>query len=590
MCGLAGWLYTPANAPDSSVLRSMASSIAHRGPDDEGFFEDRAAGLGFAHRRLSIIDLSDASHQPMIDRESGAVLAYNGELYNFRDVRRELEALGHQFRSRGDTEVVLRAYIEWGVNCFSRFAGMFAIALWDPRSATLHLARDATGMKPLYFAQLDHGVAFASEVKAFSRLSKFKSELDTVAVEQFLEFGYVFDDLRTMLDGVHKIAPGTRMELRHGAVALAESFYEPSGFLSSDEPGEALRTEALYRTLSGVVKEHLIADVPCGLLLSGGLDSSLLAAMAAKHGELRTVSMGFAASEIDERQRAAAVAKFLGTHHSEVLISSDDVIAEVRSGAWVFDDLFGDWGTITTRILYRRCRELGLKVVLVGEGADELFGGYSEVFDRPPALGLLQQFRLYRQYSGRRYGGLFVEFRRVLQDYLNMAGGDSFEAIRLFESRRQLPNQYVMKVDKASMAESIEARAPFLDRRVAEIAYQTPRKWLLRGGENKYLLRAVARRYSLLPPETASQAKFGAPLASAWMDESSSMRKFAQERILDGPQVQRFGLRPAMVEYFCKGRAGYGAPHSLSIFRNLAWRLLLLELWAPYYVGKSSAA
>ena len=590
MCGLAGWLYTPANAPDRALLRSMAASIAHRGPDDEGFFEDPTAGIAFAHRRLSIIDLSDASHQPMIDRATGAVLAYNGELYNFRDVRRELEALGHQFSSRGDTEVVLRAYVEWGVSCFSRFAGMFAIALWDPRSATLHLARDATGMKPLYFTQLDHGVAFASEVKAFARLPKFKSELDTVSVEQFLEFGYVFDDLRTMLDGVHKIAPGTRMELRNGTVLLAESFYEPSGFLSSDEPGEALRTEALYRTLTGVVKEHLIADVPCGLLLSGGLDSSLLAAMAAKHGELRTVSMGFAASKIDERPRAAAVAKFLGTRHSEVLISSDDVIAEVRSGAWVFDDLFGDWGTITTRILYRRCRELGLKVVLVGEGADELFGGYSEVFDRPPALGLLQQFQLYRQYSGRRYGGLFVEFRKVIQEYLKLAGGDSFEAIRLFESRRQLPNQYVMKVDKASMAESIEARAPFLDRRVAEIAYQTPRKWLLRGGENKYLLRAVARQYGLLPPETASQAKFGAPLASAWMDESSSMRKFAQERILDGPQVQRFGLRPAMVEYFCKGRSGYGLPHSLSIFRNIAWRLLLLELWAPYYVGKSSAA
>jgi len=589
MCGLAGWLYTPKNAPDSSVLRSMATSIAHRGPDDEGFFEDRAAGLGFAHRRLSIIDLSDASHQPMVDRESGVVLAYNGELYNFRDVRRELEALGHRFNSRGDTEVVLRAYIEWGIDAFSRFAGMFAIALWDPRKQTLHLARDAMGIKPLYFTSFDKGVVFASEVKAFSRLPGFNSELDEGSVEQFLEFGYVFDDLRTMLDGVHKVAPGTRMEIRNGAVAASESFYEPSGFLSPDEPGEALRVQGLYRALSGVVKEHLIADVPCGLLLSGGLDSSLLAAMAVKHGELRTVSMGFASSKVDERPQAAAVARFLGTNHSEVLISSEDVVSEVRSGAWVFDDLFGDWGTITTRILYRKCRELGLKVVLVGEGADELFGGYREVFERPPELGLLQQFKLYRQYSGRRYGGLFVEFRRVMQDYLNMANGDSFEAIRLFETRRQLPNQFVMKVDKASMAESIEARAPFLDCRVANVAYQTPRKWLLRNGENKYLLRAVARQYGLLPETTARQAKFGAPLSSSWMDESSSMRKFAQERILDGPQVLRFGLRPAMEAYFLKGRSGFGLPRSLSIFRNLAWRLLLLELWAPVYVGKQTA-
>ncbi|MBK8742596.1 MAG: asparagine synthase [Betaproteobacteria bacterium] len=218
----------------------------------------------------------------------------------------------------------------------------------------------------------------------------------------------------------------------------------------------------------------MIADVPVGLLLSGGLDSSLIAAMAAKHTSLLTISMGFAESGVDERPFARQVSVFIGSRHLELLITPQEVMHEVSTGAWVFDDLFADWGTITTRLMYRQCRERGLKVVLVGEGADELFGGY-DIFNTPRRLGLWQQFRLYRHYAGRRFGRLFTPFHGVMADYLAAGDGDSFHAVRLFESRRQLPNQYVMKVDKASMAESIEARAPYLDRRVAEIASVRPR-------------------------------------------------------------------------------------------------------------------
>jgi asparagine synthase (glutamine-hydrolysing) len=588
MCGIAGWQLAPGNTINTSVLDAMAASIAHRGPDDTGNFHDPAAGVSISHRRLSIIDPGNSSHQPMVDAERGVALAYNGELYNFRELRRELRSLGHSFRSQGDTEVVLRSFIEWGPACLGRFAGMFALAVWDAPNATLHLARDAMGMKPLYYLPHDRGLAFASELKAFRALSDFDAQLDPIALTQYLEFGYVFEAKRTMLRGVRKLDPGHRIEVRGARVVLDQAWFSPPSPDAADRRGEGERIQELGATMDQVVKEHLIADVPLGLLLSGGLDSSLLAALAAQRGPLSTISMGFDGSAVDERVSAREVSRHIGSRHLEVLVTADEVRREAMEGAWVVDDLFADWGTITTRLLYRRCREHGVKVVLVGEGADELFGGY-DVFRIPDHLGLWGQFRLYQQYAGRRHGKLFGAFRKVFGDYLDAGDGDTFHAVRLFESCRQLPNQYVMKVDKASMAESVEARAPYLDRRIAEFAYRTPREWLLRGGENKYLLRALARSRKLIPAEISGRVKFGAPLAASWMDDDPGFRSFARDNVLGArSQTRQLGLGAAMRAYFDEGRSGYRFPAGLSVFRNLAWRLLLLELWAGYYLGPTS--
>jgi asparagine synthase (glutamine-hydrolysing) len=588
MCGLSGWAFEAGCEPPPPALAEMSRLIAHRGPDDTGTYCDPAAGIAIAHRRLSIIDLSAFSHQPMVDAERGMVLAYNGELYNYRDLRRELQGLGHTFRSEGDTEVVLRSFIEWGPACLARFAGMFALVVWDARSGTLHLARDAMGMKPLYYAPQAGGVAFASEVKAFAALPGFKPEVDAGALPQYLEFGYVFETGRTILTGVRKLEPGRRLEIRGGRVVAEETWFVPPVPDPHDGRGEDERLHELAALMKQVVGEHLIADVPLGLLLSGGLDSSVVAALARRQGPLLTLSMGFEGSDVDERANAREVSEFIGSRHVEILISAAEVRREAMEGAWVFDDLFADWGTISTRLLYRRCREQGVKVVLVGEGADELFGGY-DVFRVPERLGPWQQFRLYQKYSGRRHGTLFGAFRRVLGEYLETCHGDTFDAIRLFEARRQLPNQYVMKVDKASMAESVEARAPYLDRRVAEFALRTPREWLLRGNENKYLLRALARREGLLPAAASGRAKFGAALATGWMDTDAGFRAFARERVLDGGWSSRLGLRDAMTRYFDKGEVGFAFPRSISLFRNLAWRLLLLELWSQHYLNARPA-
>ena len=583
MCGIAGWIVNPITEPDSVALERMAQAMGHRGPDDRGFHHDSNAGLALAHLRLSIIDLSAASHQPMVDAATGVALVYNGELYNFRQLRAELQFLGHSFVSSGDGEVVLRAYLQWGTDSFSRFAGMFALALWDPRSGVLHWARDPMGMKPLYYVEISGGLAFASEIKAFRTLPGIRFRPSKIGLRQYLEFGYVFDDEQTFLAGVRKLPPGSRMEVRAGGIRRLFYYFTPSAPSADDRRGESERIDELRDALTQVTAEHLLADVPLGLLLSGGLDSGVVAALAARQSSLLTISMGFAESGIDERPQARQVAEFIGSRHAEILISPQEVMAEVESGAWVFDDLFADWGTVTTRLMYRRCRELGVKAVLVGEGADELFGGYG-VFDLPPSLGPWRMFRLYQRYAGRRHGRLFGTFREIMADYLSVGEGDAFHAVRLFESRRQLPNQYVMKVDKASMAESIEARAPFLDRRIVELAYRTPREWLLRNGENKYLLRALARRERLLPEIISRRLKFGAPLATSWMDDNPAFRRFARDRLLQGEWCERLGLRRAMRAYFDDGRDGYRFPRALSIFRNLAWRLLLLELWSGFYL------
>jgi len=583
MCGIAGWLSHRTAQPAPEVLGRMLDIMRHRGPDDRGEYLAPSGTLALGQLRLSIIDLSAASHQPMIDAASGVVLAYNGELYNFRELRADLMALGHSFLSSGDTEVVLRSYLQWGSACFTRFAGMFALGLWDPRSASLHLARDPMGMKPLYYSATDAAVVFASEIKAFKAMPGSPLRVSQGGLRQYLEFGYVFEEGATIFDGIHKLPPGHRAEVRAGQAPRLHAYFSAPAPSADDRRGESERVEELSSVLSEVTAQHLIADVPIGLLLSGGLDSSLVAALAARSGPLLTISMGFADSAIDERPQARQVADYIGSRHMEILITPQQVMDEVDSGAWVFDDLFADWGTVTTRLMYRRCREQGIKVVLVGEGADELFGGYG-AFQAPEKLGLWQMFRLYQRYAGRRHGALFGRFRQVMNEYLVEGGGDTFHAVRLFESRRQLPNQYVMKVDKASMAESIEARAPYLDRRVAELAYRTPRAWLLRGGENKYLMRALARRDALLPAQISARSKFGASVAASWMDDNAIFRAYARERLVDGTWCRRLGLDGAMRDFFDRGQQGRAFPHALSLYSNLAWRLLLLELWSPHYL------
>jgi asparagine synthase (glutamine-hydrolysing) len=585
MCGIAGWLLDDPRRCTAVDLQHMLVAISHRGPDDRGAYIDESSGVALGHNRLSIIDLTSDGHQPMVNPTNGDVLTFNGEIYNFHELRQELESKGCGFRSQSDTEVLLHAFGVWGVNCVRHICGMFAFAVWCPTERALFLFRDPMGIKPLYYWILSGGgIAFASELKVALTFPGFRPSLDRRAVGQFLEFGYTFENDRTILNGVHKLPAGHVLRVRANEKPKLERYFCPK--VASDRiarPGDL--EEELHATLNEVTAQHLFADVPVGLLLSGGLDSSLIAALAARRTTVRTFTMGFAQSNLDERAYARRVARHIGSEHQEILIGPQEVSNDLESTVACFDDLFADWGTISTRLLYRKCRERGIKVILVGEGADELFGGY-DVF-RSSALRAPTDwwlFQLYRHYCGRRYGHYFRSFRALMRDYLNSAKGDRFDAIRLFETRNQLPNNYVMKVDKASMSVSVEARVPYLDQRVAEIAYQIPKDRLLAEGTEKNVLRRVARRFRLLPEETLARPKLGGSMAASWLDEQPAFRSFAKDIILArGGWTEALGLKQAMVDYFVNNRAGYNFPRAVSIFRNLAWRLLILEMWSSAY-------
>ena len=595
MCGIAGWIGAPALSREEQD--GMLRSLAHRGPDDEGRLVDGAAAVGLLHRRLSIIDLGRSGRQPMTNEDGSVVLCFNGEVYNYRELRPELEARGHVFRSRTDTEVVVHGWEEWGEDLLRRVRGMFAFAVWETRRRRLTLARDPMGIKPLYLWWSESGrVVFASEIKAFLGLAGFSARPDAQSLAQYMEFSFIPDVERTALVGVRKLPPGHLLcvsadDVAAGRRVQPRSFYSPPRVVREQYGTNSLdaRADRLFESLSIVVRQHLVADVPVGLLLSGGLDSSVIAAIARRFGPVRTVSMGFAQSALDERPHGRAVASFLGTDHMDVILSPEDVRAELDESPLYVDDLFGDWGVISTMILYRRCREDGIKVVLVGEGADEVFGGYPDFVSaggqEADGLGPVRRgLRLYRWFSGRRWGRQLLPLVRLVKE-LDVEAGDAFSTVRLFETRHQLPSNFNMKVDKASMAASVEARVPYLDQRVAEEGFRTPREMLLREGTNKFLLRHMAERHGLLPPETTRREKLGGSIGADWMDDSPAFRSYAREVVLDPAGLTgALGLRRHMEAYFLRGRNGFPPPSGLSILPIVAWRLLMLNLWAKHYL------
>jgi asparagine synthase (glutamine-hydrolysing) len=601
MCGIAGWLGTPALT--TTEQDDIQAALAHRGPDDEGRFLDQKAGVGLLHRRLSIIDLSPLGHQPMANEDGSIVLCFNGEIYNFASLRLELEGKGHVFRSRTDSEVLVHGWEEWGEDTLTRLRGMFAFAIWDAKQGRLTLARDPMGIKPLYLLRSLAGrLVFASEMKAFLGLESFTARPDRRALRQFLEFSFIPDPTRASLEGVEKLPAGHVLSISledvvAGRLPRARAFFRPPRVVASQAGEESLdaRADRLFEALSEVVRQHLVADVPVGMLLSGGLDSSVIAALARRTGPVRTISMGFSDSKLDERPFGRAVSRFLGTDHEEVVIRPEEIAAGLEESSWFVDDLFGDWGVITTMVLYRKCREAGIKVVLVGEGSDEIFGGYPDFVSaggsEAEGVSVFRRgLRLYRWFSGRRWGRELLPLVKLVKELDAETGGDPFSTVRLFETRHQLPSNYNMKVDRASMAASVEARVPFLDQRVAEEGFRTPREMLLRDGTNKYLLRHMAERHGLVPQETAWRPKLGGSIAASWIEDSEAFRAYAREVVLDpSGMTATLGLRRAMKDYFDRGRSGYRPPSGLGILSIVAWRLLMLNLWARQYLRPAGA-
>jgi asparagine synthase (glutamine-hydrolysing) len=642
MCGIAGILLAPhaADPRRLTAVTAMAATLRHRGPDGGGVWSDGAAGIALGHRRLAIVDLSAAGHQPMLSHGGGLVVTYNGEVYNATELRSELAGLGHRFRGHSDTEVMLAAFESLGIEvALRRFAGMFALALWDRKDRVLHLVRDRLGKKPLYVTLVDGALLFASELKALLAFPGFRPQPDSNALAMVLRHGWV-PDRHCVWQGVFKLPPGTMLSVRAGDLAagsparLRERVHEWWSLAAIAEQGqrhpldlaEPELTAELDRLLRRAVGERMIADVPLGAFLSGGIDSSMVAALmqAQSSRPVRTFTIGYREAQYDEAGDASRVAQHLGTEHTEFRLTPAEAYAVIPQLPRIWDEPFADESQLPTLLVAQLARRY-VTVALSGDGGDESFGGYTRHFMAPrlarilglplpprraaaSALMMLSpeaQQRLLQILPlpaalRRRLGG--YNFRKFAQ-LLDVADeGElyerliSFGAARLPDALRvdsvaavpplpdlgarlmyrdmagYLPGDILVKLDRASMAVSLEARCPLLDHRVIEFAWRLPISVKLRDGNGKWLLRRVLRRY--LPKALFERPKHGFDVPiGAWL--KGPLRDWAEE-LLAQPRLRDEGLLdPDRVRTCWHEHVSGRRDRSYEL-----WAILMVEAWA----------
>lgn len=601
MCGIVG-IYAPSGLalePATGQVRAMATAIAHRGPDDHGAWLDAPAGVALGHRRLSIIDLSPLGHQPMTSASGRYVAVYNGEIYNYRALRAELEDRGVAFRGHSDTEVMLGAFEVYGVaGALTRLRGMFALALWDRQERALTLTRDRLGEKPLFYGWVDGGrqLVFGSELKALRAHPGFAATIDRGALVKFIRHGYV-PAPRSIYQGVSKVPPGTWLRFTadqrspepvpyFSLVALAEEGVARPLAVDAVEAADRLEAE-----LSRAVREQMVSDVPLGAFLSGGVDSSTIVALmqAASTRPVKTFTIGFAEGGFDESPHAAAVARHLGTEHTAVEVTPEDALAVIPRLPTMYDEPFADSSQIPTALVCEVARA-HVTVALTGDAGDELLGGYARytitrkiarLIDLPGRrlaaegvhrlLGALRNHsaepdRLQRliDWARRRteharsvdVDAFYARFLSLAQEPSALvrgepeppgilplpkdvlAGGNVIERCMLADGLQYLPNDILVKVDRAAMAVSLETRVPLLDPGVMALAWRLPFATKVRGETGKAVLRDVLARH--VPPRLFERPKMGfAVPVSKWL--RGPLRDWA-ETLLAEDRLRREGF------------------------------------------------
>ena len=628
MCGIAGrYNFRTGRPVDEALIVGMCDFISHRGPDEAGVFVAGPTGLG--HRRLSIIDLTPTGRQPMTSPDGLTTIVFNGEIYNFLELRRELETRGHRFRGHSDTEVLLAAYQEFGVDCLSRLRGMFAFAIWDARDRTLFIARDRIGKKPVHYWMDGDGIAFGSEAKVFFADPSFSASPDLEAISHYLTYQYV-PSPHSAFEGVRKLPPGSYLLVRDGGISIHRYWrirYTPKQRISE---GDAAR-ELLSR-LTDAVRLRMISDVPLGAFLSGGIDSSaVVAIMAQVSGRpVKTFSIGFDEKDYDELPFARLVAQRYATDHHEFIVRPD-AASVVPALAWHYDEPYADESAVPSYYLSQLTRQ-HVTVALNGDGGDESFAGYRryvlddrlERFDRlpswtrqaaltfigavPEAASLGSTLARARVWAARaassrelRYARRMMHFTPELKQRLCV--GDLREAAMRHDSSRivldafaasdaidfgdamldtdvnhYLPDCLLVKVDIATMAHGLEGRSPLLDHEVMEFAATLPYDLKRRGNDGKRLLKQAVRE--LLPPEILNRRKmgFGVPLEYWFRDDLKDM---ASDLLLTGPGTRR-GLFDGsvvrrMLEDHVRGTAQW---------HDQLWNLLMLEHWFQTFIDR----
>ncbi len=621
MCGIAGFLATGEVRPGADLLHAMGGTMARRGPDASGIFLSPDGRAGLAHRRLSILDLTEAGAQPMVAGGDSLAISYNGEVFNYREIRGELSKRGHAFRGDSDTEVILAACREWGVDgAVSRFIGMFAFALWDGRTGTMSLVRDRLGIKPLYVARAPGLVLFGSTLSPFLACPSFSREVDRAALQYYLEFQYV-PAPHAIYRGVEKVLPGRIVELSADGARRERSYwdlFDHWGKAESPPRSEGEYAEELSALLRSSIRYRMISDVPLGAFLSGGIDSSLTVALMreAAAGPVKTFSIGFSEKGYDESGYARDVARHLGTDHHEKMCTPNEALALVRKIPEAYDEPFADSSAIPTMLVSAFTRE-HVTVSLSGDGGDELFCGYpryswirqgSRVLRLPglvrrPLGALLAHIPVHRIQRGAEsvmhddpaqmyFHTVGIFERRRLGDIVPSVADDGHLAyFRTFRDpraggiveramatdiRTYLVDDILTKVDRASMAYSLEARVPLLDHRIVEFAARLPMAFKVRGGETKSLLRKVL--YPLVPRPLLDRPKmgFGIPL-SRWLRRE--LRPLLDE-YLGAERVGREGfLRPEGVRRIVSEHLSGRRDHQYRL-----WALLVFGMWRERYL------
>lgn len=623
MCGIAGMLASaPGGAPDGEAVRRMCDAMVHRGPDDHGYLSDGACALG--HRRLSIIDLRPEGAQPLTNEDGSVAIVVNGEIYNFQELRRELEAKGHLFKSRSDSEVIVHLYEEEGVNFLDRLRGMFAIALWDGPRRRLVLARDRFGKKPLFYHAGREGLVFASELGALAESNHFERRPNIEAIDSFLCLQYVPSPW-TAFERVHKLPPGFRLVCENGKIGEPERYFE----LRFDQPTSGSLpelTERLHAQIEDAVRVRMVSDVPLGAFLSGGVDSSLIVAMMAKHSSqpVKTFAVGFTSKDFSELPYAQLVAERYSTDHHEIVIQPDmaSVIPEfVRH----YGEPFADSSALPTWYLCQYTRT-GVTVALSGDGGDEAFSGYrrythcrtARMLRALPgplpsilakAIGSIptpaaQQVRGFgrrlMEPEHVRFLGLAAHIphadrlalygpamrARFLEDpvaqrfaklYASSTASDPINRLLDLDIQTYLTDDILTKVDIASMAHSLEVRCPLVDQDLMVFAASLRGDVKLRRLTTKLILREVAK--PLLPERILKRPKqgFGLPI-DRWMRED--LAEMSRDVLLDRSARDRGIFEPAAIEALLE-RHQRGEPRGDQI-----WALMMLELWYRTFIDR----
>jgi asparagine synthase (glutamine-hydrolysing) len=637
MCGIAGLLNNNGWTRDATeeVIRAMTAPLAHRGPDDTGVWVRHEAGVALGHRRLSIIDLSREGHQPMSSSDGRYVIVYNGEVYNFPAISKELAELGHVFRGHSDTEVILATILEFGLEqAVTRFIGMFALALWDSSAEELFLVRDRLGIKPLYWGHSQGWFLFASELKSFRQIPGFKAEINGQALHDYMRLGFI-PAPGTIYENVFKLEPGTILKVRRGAKPAITYFWRMEDVvrgagdrISVDDETDAIT--AMEQLIAAAVKDRMIADVPLGTFLSGGIDSATITALMQHQSKVpvRTFTVGFKEGKFNEAHFAGRIAAHLGTDHTEIYVSSRDALDVIPGIPDIYDEPFADSSQLPTYLISKLARQ-HVTVILSGDGGDEVFAGYkrylnarrllkytsiagaghrkllagiitaslSAVLDRiPSSLPGLSGITSVRSKLERLARILestdTIGYRHFLKHWqasdkivLDNNGGsepdwhkrlppeltDLVEQMQYLDTINYLPEDILTKVDRASMAVSLEVRVPLLDHRVVEQAWTLPLAMKIRDGRGKWIVRQILRKY--IPMDLVERRKMGFTVpVSHWL--RGPLRDWG-ESLLEEQKLREQGLlnheliRTRWVEHL-KGRRNWPF---------LLWTVLMFQAW-----------